>query len=81
MKHDKNIAIGICGVIPKYWKQHLNNQGIKVNSLKACETILNHYLEQNNGDLIKSIADYKGIESKKNMYLVYRVLEIYQGIK
>jgi hypothetical protein len=43
--------------------------------------VYNYYLELNNGNKIKAIRDYKGIESKDNMYLVYRVLEIEKGLK
>ena len=43
--------------------------------------VYNYYLELNNGNKIKALSDYKGIESKDNMYLVYRVLEIEKGLK
>ena len=59
----------------------LEENKVKLNSLKACEIVYNYYLELNNGNKIKALSDYKGIESKDNMYLVYRVLEIEKGLK
>lgn len=40
-----------------------------------------YYLEKNNGNKIKAIIDYKGIKSKENMYLVYKVLEKEKQLK
>ena len=59
----------------------LKENNVKLNSLKACEVVYNYYLELNNGNKIKALSDYKGIEYKDNMYLVYRVLEIEKGLK
>ena len=43
--------------------------------------VYNYYLELNNGNKIKALKSYKGIESKDNIYLVYKVLEIEKGLK
>ena len=43
--------------------------------------VYNYYLEINKGNKIKSLISYKGIESKDNIYLVYKVLEIEKGLK
>lgn len=81
VKHKGNVAKGICGIIPTYHKDLLEENNVRINSLKACEVVLASYLEENKGDLIKSLKDYKGIESKKNIYLVYKVLDIEKKIK
>ena len=54
---------------------------MKINSLKACEVVYNYYLELNNGNKVAALKDYKGIESKSNMYLVYKVIENEEKIK
>lgn len=81
VKHKGDKAKGICGVIPIYWNDLLKEHKVKVNSLKSCEIILNHLLDKNNGDLVNALVDYKGIKSKDNIELAYRVLEIYKDIK
>lgn len=81
MKHFGDIAQGICGVIPEYHNDTLVKLNVDLNSLKACEVIYLEYLKKNKGNKIKALADYKGIESKKNMYLVYKVLDKEKQIK
>lgn len=80
-KHKNDVAVGICGVIPKFHQELLDKNNVYINSLKACEVVYNYYLELNNGNKIKALKSYKGIESKDNIYLVYRVLEIEKGLK
>lgn len=79
--HKNNIAQGICGIVPEYHNETLNRLNVDLNSLKACEVVYLDYLKKNNGNKIKALADYKGVESKKNMYLVYKVLEKEKQIK
>lgn len=81
VKHKDDIAKGICGIVPKYHKELLDEHNVKVNSLKACEVVYNYYLELNNGNKIKTLKDYKGIGSKKNMYLVFKVIELEERLK
>lgn len=80
-KHKNDIAVGICGIVPKFHKELLDSYNVPINSLKACEVVYNYYLEINKGNKIKSLISYKGIESKDNIYLVYKVLEIEKGLK
>lgn len=80
-KHKGSKAVGICGVIPKFHKELLKENNTPINSLRACEVVYNYYLELNNGNKIKALKNYKGIESKDNIYLVYKVLEIEKGLK
>lgn len=81
MKHKKDIAKGICGIVPKFHEELLKENNVKLNSLKACEVVYNYYLQENQGNKIKALKEYKGIESKENMYLVYKVIEIEKEIK
>jgi len=81
VKHDKDIAQGICGVVPRFHKGLLEENNAKLNSLKACEVVYNYYLELNNGNKIKALKDYKGVVSRDNMHLVYRVLELERELK
>ena len=80
-RHKGNVAVGICGIVPKFHKELLKENNVKINSLKACELVYNYYLELNNGNKVAALKEYKGIESKSNMYLVYKVLEIERNLK
>lgn len=80
VKHKKDIAKGICG-ITDFHIDLLKENNVRVNSLKACEIVYNYYLELNNGNKVAALRDYKGIKSKSNMYLVYKVIEIEKELK
>ena len=62
VKHSKKSVIGICGIDKVFWAEELKENGIKVNSLEACEYVLNYYLEQNQGNKRKALAAYKGLK-------------------
>lgn len=64
-----------------YHNETLKRLSVNLNSLKACEVVYLDYLKKNNGNKIKALIDYKGIKSKKNMYLVYKVLDKEKQIK
>ena len=76
-KH-KSSARGICGVMP-LWDPYLAELNINPNSVEACIAIYNFYLDQTESKT-KAIKEYKGIESKKHMWLVHRTLEVKQHI-
>lgn len=80
-KHKRDIAKGICGIVPKFHQELLKENNVKLNSLKSCEVVYNYYLELNNGNKVKAIRDYKGIKSNDNMYLVYKVIEIEKELR
>ena len=61
-KHSKKNVQGWCGVDVSIWGEELNQNSIRVNSLKACDYILNKYLEENNWDKKLSLYAYKGVE-------------------
>ena len=61
-KHSKKSVTGICGIDKVFWADALKENGIKINSLKSCEYVLNYYLEQNSGDKKAALAAFKGIE-------------------
>ena len=54
---------------------------MSVNSLKACEVVYNYYLELNNGNKVKALIEYKGIQSKNNLWIVENVLKIEKELK
>jgi hypothetical protein len=62
VKHSKKSVIGICGIDKVFWADELRENGIKINSLSACEYVLNYYLEQNSGNKKKALAAYKGLK-------------------
>ena len=62
VKHSKKNVQGWCGVDVSIWGEELNQNSIPVNSLKACDYILNKYLEENNWNKKKALAAYKGVE-------------------
>lgn len=76
-KHSSD-AEGICGVMP-LWNPYLQELNIKPNSLEACIAIFNFYKEQT-GSTPKAIKEYKGVESKKHMWIVAHTLYIRQYI-
>lgn len=63
VKHSKKNVQGWCGVDVSIWGEELNQNDIPVNSLKACDYILNKYLEENNWNKKLSLYAYKGIEN------------------
>ena len=62
VKHSKKNVQGWCGVDVSIWGEELKQNDIPVNSLKACDYILNKYLEENNWNKKLALYDYKGIE-------------------
>ena len=62
VKHSKKNVQGWCGVDVSIWGEELNQNSIPVNSLKACDYILNKYLEENNWNKKLALYAYKGVE-------------------
>lgn len=62
VKHSKKNVQGWCGVDVSIWGEELNQNDIPVNSLKACDYILNKYLEENNWNKKLALYGYKGVE-------------------
>ena len=67
VKHSKKSVIGICGIDKVFWADELKENGIKINSLKSCEYVLNYYLEQNSGNKKKALREYKGVLTDKKV--------------
>ena len=59
--------VGICGIDKNYWADELRENGIKINSLKSCEYVLNYYLEQNSGNKKRALREYKGVNKDKKV--------------
>lgn len=68
-------AQGICGVVPEYWEDYLNQRNIQLNSVEACIAIYKYYKDQTDSRK-QAIKEYKGIESTKHHYLVAKTLAI-----
>ena len=66
--------------MPNIWNDVLRSNNTKLNSLKACLVVYKELYSkhQNKRETIKA---YKGIESKSNMWIVDRVIEIEKGLK
>ena len=62
VKHSKKNVQGWCGVDVSIWGEELMQNDIPVNSLKACDYILNKYLEENNWNKKLALYAYKGVE-------------------
>ena len=82
----QNILRRVCsefvGLIKCFWAEELKENGIKINSLKSCEYVLNYYLEQNSGDKKKALAGYKGlIKDKKVSGIVETILQKEKELK
>ena len=81
-KHSKKSVIGICGIDKVFWAEELKENGIKINSLKSCEYVLNYYLEQNSGDKKAALAAYKGlIKDKKVGGIIETILQKEKELK
>lgn len=80
VKHPGNIAQGICGVTPS-WNDFLRERQIPKNSIKACIEIYNHLLSEHDYNHRKALKNYKGIKSKRNMWIVDKVLKTKQLVK
>ena len=73
---------GICGINKVFWADELKENGIKINSLKSCEYVLNYYLEQNSGDKKAALAGYKGlIKDKKVGGIIETILQKEKELK
>ena len=66
-KHSKKNVQGWCGVDVSIWGEELKQNDIPINSLKACDYILNKYLEENNWNKKLALYDYKGIEKNNKV--------------
>lgn len=63
-----------------YWEDYLEEQGVKVNSLKACYSIFNKLLEKHKTTK-KTLKAYKGIESDKTEWIVKKVINVAEEVK
>ena len=74
--------VGICGIDKVFWAEELKENGIKINSLKSCEYVLNYYLEQNSGDKKAALVGYKGlVKDKKVSGVVETILKREKELK
>lgn len=82
VKHSKKSIVGICGINKVFWAEELEENDIKINSLKSCEYVLNYYLEQNSGDRKRALAGYKGwVKDKKVGGIIETILQKEKELK
>lgn len=68
-----------CGVKP-LWNSYLDEQGVERNSILAGYKVYEFYLEQT-GSSTEALKDFKGIESKKKMWIVRKVQRVMKEVK
>ena len=82
VKHSKKSVTGICGIDKVFWADELRENGIKINSLKSCEYVLNYYLEQNSGNKKAALTKYKGwVKDKKVGGIIETILQKEKELK
>lgn len=69
----------ICGVKP-LWNDYLVEQGIEPNSILAGYTVYQYYLDKTNSET-KALKEFKGIESKKKLWIVRKVQRVTNEVK
>ena len=79
-KHKAKNTIGICGINIVYWNDLLKENGVKANSLKACLVVYKELLNKHKNKRA-TIKAYKGIETKSNMWIVDKTIEIERKMK
>lgn len=72
--------INVCGVNPYYWADHLKEQNIKVNSILAGYEVYRYYLGKTKSPIL-ALKEFKGIESKRKMWIVYKVRRVTEEVK
>lgn len=73
--------IDICGVNPKLWKEHLNENGIGRNTLVGGQSVLEYYLDKE-GSKQKALLEYKGVEhSAKVKKIIAKILKLEKEYK
>lgn len=69
----------VCGVDP-LWNDFLVERNIKINSVKAGYEIYKYYLDKTESST-KALKEFKGIDSKSKMWIVYKVKRVTKAIK
>lgn len=72
--------IHVCGVNPYHWSDHLKEQNIKVNSILAGYEVYRYYLYKTKSPIL-ALKEFKGIESKHKMWIVYKVRRVTEEVK
>ena len=69
----------VCGVKP-LWNDYLVEQGVEPNSILAGYTVYQYYLDKTNSET-KALKEFKGIESKKKLWIVRKVQRVTNEVK
>ena len=69
----------VCGVKP-LWNDYLVEQGIEPNSILAGYIVYQYYLDKTNSET-KALKEFKGIESKKKLWIIRKVQRVTNEVK
>ena len=69
----------VCGVKP-LWNDYLVEQGVEPNSILAGYTVYQYYLDKTNSET-KALKEFKGIESKKKLWIIRKVQRVTNEVK
>ena len=79
-KHNAKDTIGICGINVVFWGELLEQNNTNPNSLKACLIVYKELLNKHKNKRA-TIKAYKGIDSKSNMWIVDKTIEIEKSLR
>lgn len=69
----------MCGVKP-LWHPYLNEVGVPTNSILGGYTVYQFYLDKT-GSTAKALKEFKGIESKKKLWVVRKIQRVTNEVK
>lgn len=72
----------LCGVDKDIWGDYIAENGVERNSLQSGLLIYEFYLDKNNGDLRKTLLEYKGVvKNKKVKRIVKKIIRMQEEVK
>lgn len=71
---------GICGVVPEYWEDYLNELGLDYNSVAGGYAVYQYYLDKT-GKNSSALKEFKGIDSKKKTWIINKVKKVIEEVK
>ena len=70
----------VCGVDPRYWKEHLKGLGIKPNSILGGYYVYKYYLNKTKSPVL-ALKEFKGINISNKMWVVYKIRRVTEEVK
>lgn len=73
----------LCGVNHRdIWREYIEENGVEINTLQSGLLIYEFYLGKNNGDLEKTLLEYKGVvKNKKVKRIVKKIIRMQEEVK